>query len=146
MTSLFFNNFFEQLGKGNIDLDGNTIKAMLVTTVYTPNQDTHAFRSDIDAISGAEASGTGYTAGGQAVNNVTVTQDDTNNRANVDFDNETFSAVSVTNVKGYVLYKDTGVAATDILIAFIEFTEGAQSTVAGDFTIIPPAGGAFSIG
>lgn len=146
MTSLFYNNFFEQLGKGNIDLDGNTIKAMLVTTAYTPNKDTHANRSDIDAISGGEASGSGYTAGGQTVDNVTITQDDTNDRANVDFDNETFSAITVSDVIGYVLYKSTGAAATDILICYIEFTEGAQSTVAGNFVIIPPAGGAFSLG
>lgn len=146
MTSLFYNNFFEQLGKGNIDLEGNTIKAMLVTTAYTADKDTHATRSDIDGIAGAEASGSGYSAGGQTVDNVAVTQDDTNDRANVDFDDETFSAITVNDVKGYILYKSTGVAATDVLICYIEFTEGAQSTVAGNFVIQPPAGGAFSIG
>lgn len=142
MASLFYNNFFEALAKADIDFDSATIKAMLVTTSYTPNRDTHAFRSDVTG----EASGSGYTAGGQALNNVTITQNNTNDRCDIDFDNETFPAITVTNVNAYVLYKDTGNAATDILIAYIEFTEGSQSTVNGDFTIIPPAGGAFSVG
>ena len=141
MASAFYNNFFEQVGKAQIDFSANTFKAMLMTTSYTFD-DTDAFRADLSG----EASGTGYTAGGQALNNVTITQDDTNNRANIDFDNETFSTVTVSNVNAYVLYKDTGNSATDLLIAYIQFTEGAQSTVAGNFTVIPPAGGAIAIG
>jgi hypothetical protein len=142
MASLFYNNYFEELGKGNIKFGTDTFYAMLVTTSYTPDKDSHAFRSDISG----EASGAGYIAGGQALSNVTITQDNTNDRANIDFDNETFSAITVSDVNAYVVYKSTGNAATDILICYIEFDEGAQSTVAGDFTVIPPAGGAFSIG
>jgi len=139
--SAFYNNYYEALGNGDIDFGANTFKAMLMTTAYTFDK-TDAFRSDLSG----EASGAGYTAGGQALNNVTITQDDTNNRANIDFDNETFTGITVSNVNSYVIYKDTGNAATDILIARIVFTEGTQSTVAGNFTIIPPVGGAFSIG
>lgn len=142
MASLYYNNFWEALAKGDIDFDTHTFKAMLVTTSYTPDQDSHAFRSDITG----EASGTGYTAGGQTLDSITITQNNTSNRADIDFADETFSTVTVTNVKGYVVYKSTGVAATDILVCYIEFTEGAQSTSAGNFTIIPPAGGAFSLG
>lgn len=141
MASAFFNNYYESLAKGDIDFDANSFKAMLMTTSYTFDK-TDAFRSDLSG----EASGTGYTAGGQAIDNITITQDDTNDRANIDFDNETFSTITVSNVDSYILYKDTGAAATDILVAYIEFTEGAQSTVAGDFVIIPPSGGAFSVG
>lgn len=139
--SAFYNNFFEQLGKGNIDFSSDTFKAMLMTTSYTFD-DTDAHRSDLSG----EASGSGYTAGGQALNSVTITQDDTDNRAEIDFADEVFSSVTVTNVNAYVIYKDTGSSATDVLVAYIEFTEGAQSTVNGSFTIIPPAGGAFTIG
>jgi hypothetical protein len=139
--SAFFNNYYEALGNGDIDYGANTFKAMLMTTTYTFDK-TDAFRADLSG----EASGSGYTTGGQVLNNVTITQDDTNNRANIDFDNETFTAVTVTNVNAYVIYKDTGNTATDILVAYIEFTEGAQSTVDGNFVIIPPAGGAFTVG
>jgi len=141
MASAFYNNYFEELAKGNIDFDSNTFKAMLMTTSYTFDK-TDAFRSDLSG----EASGTGYSAGGQALGSITITQDDTNNQTNIDFADEVFSAVTVTDVDAYVIYKDTGNAATDVLVAYIEFTEGAQSTVAGNFTIQPSASGAFSIG
>lgn len=142
MASVFYNNYFEELGKGNINFSSNTFKLLLTTTSYTPDVDTHAFRSDITG----EASGTGYTAGGNTVDNVTITQDNTNNRAVVDFDDETFSTVTLTNVDGAVLYKSTGSAATDILICYIDFTEGAQSTVAGNFVVKPSASGVLTIG
>ena len=139
--SAFYNNYFEELGKGNIDFSNDAFKLMLMTTSYTFDK-TDAFRADLSG----EASGTGYTAGGQTVDNVTITQDDTNNRANVDFDTEVFPAVTLSNVNGAVLYKDTGNAATDVLVAYIEFTEGSQDVVANNFTVTPPAGGVLTIG
>jgi hypothetical protein len=143
MASLFYNNYFEELGKGNIDFDGNTFKLMLVTTAYTPNRDSHAFRSDV---TGEVAAAGGYAAGGNTVDNVTVTQDNTNDRAVVDFDNETFSNLSGANINAAVLYKSTGNAATDILVAYIEFTEGAQTVNDGSLTVTPSASGVLTIG
>ena len=139
--SNFYNNFYEELGKGNIDYTGDTFKIALMTTGYTFLK-TEAFFSDLTN----EASGTGYTSGGQAVDSVTLTQNDTDNRADVDFADEVFSSVTVTDVDAFVLYKDTGVAATSQLIAYIEFTEGAQSTVNGTFTVTPAAAGVHTIG
>lgn len=140
MASFFFNNYHEELGKGNINYTSNTFKIALVTA--TPDQDTMAFRSDLTG----EASGANYTAGGNTVDSVTWTQDNTNNRAVLDFADETFTNVTLTGVIGFVLYKSTGVAATDPLIAFIEFTEGAQSTVANDFIVRPNASGVLTNG
>lgn len=142
MASVFYNNYYEELGKGNIDYSTDTFKLMLMTTSYTPNIDTEAFRSDLSG----EASGTGYTAGGQTVDNVTITQDNTNDRAVVDFDAEVFSTVTLSNVDGAVLYKSTGVASTDVLICYIDFTEGSQQVTANDFTVTPPAEGVLTIG
>ena len=142
MASVFYNNYFEELGKGNINYSSNTFKLMLVTTSYTPDADTHAFRSDVTG----EASGANYTTGGQTVDTVTLTQDNTNNRAVVDFADEVFSNITVTNVDGAILYKSTGVAATDVLICYIDFTEGSQSCVANDFTVTPNASGVLTIG
>ncbi len=142
MASVFYNNYHEQLGKAGINYSSDTFKLALMTTSYTPNVDTDAYRSDLTG----EASGTGYTAGGQAVDTVTITQDDTNDRAVVDFDPEVFSAVTLSSVDGAVLYKDTGAAATDTLICYIDFTEGSQDVVANDFTVTPPAEGVLTIG
>ena len=51
------------------DWDTDTIKVMLTTSLYTPDQDTHDFKNDVTN----EVTGTGYTAGGQALTNKTVT-------------------------------------------------------------------------
>ena len=140
MASFFFNNYHEELGKGNIDYSSDTLKVALVTA--SPNQDTMAYRADLTN----EATGANYTAGGQEVGSVTWTQDNTGNRAILDFADETFVNVTITGVVGYVLYKDTGNTATDVLIAYIEFAEGAQSTVANDFIIRPSATGVLTNG
>lgn len=142
MASVFYNNYHEELGKGSIDYTTDTFYLMLMTDTYTPDIDADAFRADLSN----EASGTGYTAGGQAVGNVTWTQDNTNNRAVLDFDPEVYSTVTLPSVAGAVLYKSTGAAATDILICYIDFTEGDQSVVANDFTVTPPAEGVLTNG
>lgn len=53
----------------NIDWLSDTIKVMLCTSTYTPNADTHAFKSDVTN----EVSGTGYSAGGATMGSATLT-------------------------------------------------------------------------
>lgn len=138
---MFYNNYYEELGSGNIDYTTDSFKLMLMTTSYTPDVDNDAFRSDLTG----EASGSGYTAGGEALTSVTITQDNTNDRANVDAADLTFSSISVSNVDGAVLYKDTGTAATDILVCYIDFSEGAQTINSGDFVITFDSNGVHTI-
>lgn len=144
MASLFYNNYYEELGKAfyNETTPTGTVKIALMTTAYTPNADTHAYYSDLTG----ELSGGGYTAGGQAVNNLTITQNNTLNRADIDFDPETFSALTAANVNAVVLYKDTGVTTTSPLIAYFEFAEGAQTVNDGSITVTPPVAGVHTIG
>lgn len=129
MADVIFNGFKKHLFAGDFDLDANTIKMMLVTSAYTPNQDTHEFRSSVTN----EVAGTGYTAGGVTLTNKTVTQDDTNNRAAWDFDDAVWASATIT-ARGAVVYKDTGSAATDILICYIDFGSDKTST-AGEFRV-----------
>jgi len=70
MASLIYNNFLEELLKANIDFENDTFKLALVTSSYTPDRDTHDNFDDITN----EVSGTGYTAGGAALANLTVTR------------------------------------------------------------------------
>ncbi len=80
-----------------------------------------------------EVSGTGYTAGGAALANKTVTQDNTDNEGVFDADDVTWSTSTIT-ARGAVLYKDGGSAATRYLICYIDF--GAdKSSEAADFTL-----------
>lgn len=78
MSSLIFNNALDNLARGTIDFDTDTFKAMLVTSGYAENKDTHEFRSDVTN----EVTGTGYTAGGATVT-VTVTLDTVNDRIDI---------------------------------------------------------------
>lgn len=52
-----------------LDFDSDTIKAMLCTSSYTPNYDTHQYKSSV----GSEVSGTGYTPTGATLSSCTVT-------------------------------------------------------------------------
>lgn len=130
MASFIYNAFKTKQWNGNaVDLDSDTIKVMLCTSSYSPNQDSHDFKDDVTN----EVSSSGYTAGGAALANKTVTQDDTNNLAKFDADDVTWSGVTF-SARYAVLYKDTGVASTSPLIALIDFGSD-QSPSSANFTI-----------
>lgn len=125
---------------GSIDWDdsGITVKAMLVTSSYVPDA-AHDFVDDITD----EVSGTGYTAGGAAITNRTVTIDSANSIAKYDGDDVTWTSSTIT-ARGCVIYKDTGTASTSPLVGYIDF--GAdKSSSDGDFVIQWNADGIFSI-
>jgi hypothetical protein len=61
-TPKWYANGILAVQNGSVDLDTDTIKFMLVTSGYTPDQSAHNFRDDLGA---NEASGgSGYPAGG----------------------------------------------------------------------------------
>lgn len=135
MANAIYNGFKKKIADGSIDLDTDTIKVMLVTSVYTPNIATHVFKSDVTN----EVTGTGYTAGGTALTTKVVTQDNTNNLAYFDADDVTWAASTIT-ARGAVLYKDTGVATTSPIICYFDFTTD-QISSAGNFVITWNAAG-----
>lgn len=129
MADIIYNSFKANIMNGGIDLDTDTIKVMLVTSAYTPNQDTHEDRADVTN----EVSGTGYTAGGATLASKTVTKDTTDNEGVFDGADVTWSTATIT-ARGAVIYKSTGVAANDLLICYLDFGSD-QSSSAADFTI-----------
>ena len=129
MADAVYNDFKSGVVSGLIDLGGDTFKIMLVTATYAPNVDTHTFRSSVTN----EVSGTGYTAGGQALANVSLTTDDTNDRAVWNADDPVWTASTIT-ARGAVIYQDTGNAATDRLVCYLDFGSDIASTNA-DFTV-----------
>jgi len=129
MADVIYNAFKKNIMNGGIDLDTNTIKVALVTSTYTPNQDTHEDMADVTN----EITGTGYTAGGATITTPAVTADNTDNEGVFDGDDVTWTSSTLT-ARGAVLYKSTGVAANDLLICYLDFGSD-QSSSAGDFTI-----------
>ena len=129
MADVIYNSFKGKIMDGSIDLDTDTIKVALVTSSYTPNQDTHDFFNDVTN----EVSGTGYTAGGATIANDSVSVDNTDNEGVYDGDDVTWSSSTIT-ARGAVIYKSTGTASTSPLIAYLDFGSD-QSSSSGDFTI-----------
>ena len=141
MANAIFNSFKRDIANGSINLATDAVKIMLVGSAYTPNIDTHAKRSDVTN----EVSGTGYTAGGIALVNKTVTMNTTSDKGVFDADDLTISNATIT-ARGAVLYKARGGASSaDELIAYLDFGADITST-AGNFNIAFDANGIITIG
>jgi hypothetical protein len=79
-----------------------------------------------------EVSGTGYSAGGGTLTNVTPTSSSTT--AFIDFDDLTFSTATIT-AYGALIYNSS--AAGNPAVCILDFG-GAKTSTAGDFTIVFP--------
>lgn len=122
-----------------IDYDTDTVKVMLCTSSYSPNQDTHQYKSDVTN----EVSGTGYTAGGTTLANKTVTYDAASNTLKLSCDNPSWASATIT-AHYAVFYVDTGTASTSPLLCYWDF--GADvSASAGTFTLTIPTSGILSL-
>ena len=121
-----------------VDLDDTTadrFKVMLVTSAYTPDFGTHDFKADVTN----EVTGTGYSAGGESLTSVTLTQ--SGGTITFDADDVTWASSTIT-ARGAVVYDDSLV--NDPLIAYIDF--GAdKSSSAGDFVLSFNASGIFTL-
>jgi hypothetical protein len=117
------------VASGNINLASDSLYVMLVSG-YVPNPKTHAKRSDVTG----EISGTGYTAGGQAVAGVVATEDTTNDKTLLTATNPVWSA-STLSATGCVVYKHRGGAASaDNLVSYVDFG-GTITSTAAPFTV-----------
>ena len=121
-----------------LDLDDTTadrFKVMLVTSAYTPDFGAHDFKADVTN----EVAGTGYSAGGESLTSVTLTQ--TGGTITFDAADVTWASSTIT-ARAAVIYDDS--LASDPLIAYIDF--GAdKSSSNGDFVITWDASGIFSL-
>lgn len=131
MPSKLYGNFLKQALNKEIDWDSDTIKVALLTSSYTPNQDTHDY---FDDVSTNEVTGTGYTSGGITLSSKTSTYDGTNNVIVLDAADVTWSSSTIT-ARYAVVYNDSGAsAASKSLIGYVDFGSD-QSSTNGNFTI-----------
>ena len=141
MASGLYVETFEAALKNDLalDMDNDTFKCMLVTASYSPNLETHTNKSDVTD----EVSGTGYTAGGEALTNVTMTSSsDGTGTIKWDADDVSWTSSTLSNVRAGVIYDDT--VTNDRLIAYIDFG-GSFSTTSGTFQIQWNAAGIFTL-
>lgn len=112
-----------------INWASDSIKVMLCTSTYVPNQDTDVYK---DVVNPAEASGTGYTAGGVALASKTNTYTAATNVIQLSAANVTWGSSSIT-ARYAVIYDDTP-ATNKPLLGYVDF--GADNTSSnGNFTI-----------
>lgn len=128
-------------GSGAVDLTTLPVKIMLVTSAYTPNQNTHDFRDDLGA---TEVSGTNYTAGGNTISTITAVMDGSGN-VTIDGNDPavwTQHASGFSNARRAVLYVARGGASSaDELIAYSNDFGADLGNVAADLQITLNASG-----
>jgi hypothetical protein len=111
---------------------GNTFKLALYTNSASFTAATTAYTTS------NEVSGTGYSAGGSALTNVTPTTSSTT--ALTDFADLTFSSATIT-ARGALIYNDS--AGGDPSVVVLDFG-GDKTSTAGDFTVVFPTADASS--
>lgn len=127
MASGVYNRYKANLLNKEIDMEADTIKVILLDNSHTFDAD----NNELTDVNTNEISGTGYTTGGEIIANITVTQDDTNDKAYFDGDNTAWSTATFSAYHA-VIYDDT--ISGDPLIASIDFG-GEKDVSAGDFTL-----------
>jgi len=131
MPSKLSGQFLAKALNKEVDWDSDSIKVGLLSSSYTPNQDTHDYYDDVNTY---EVSGTGYTAGGQTLGSKTVTYDSANNVIILDAADTTWSSSTIT-ARYAVIYDDSGATnASKALIGYVDFGSD-QSSTNGNFTI-----------
>ena len=109
-----------------------SFKFLLVSSVPSEaNFDAYDFRDDV----ANEVTGTGYTSGGVAATVTVGSVDTTNDRTPVTITDLTnaWTGSTITAVGGW-LYKVVGSAATDQLVAFVDFG-GTVTSTAGNYSV-----------
>jgi hypothetical protein len=113
MASIVFDSFLADVFSGAANTS-HSYKAMLVTSSYSENRATHTKRSDITN----EVSGTGYSAGGASIT-LSASLNTTAHKLTLTIGSVSWSSSTITARK-LIVYKTTGTAANDCLVACID--------------------------
>ena len=132
ITTAMCTSFKSELLGGTHDLDTHTLKLALIKA--SPSGTYGAATTNYSDVTGNsdEASGTGYSAGGQNLDGAAITVSGTT--AIVDFTDEVFTSATV-SADGCIIYNSS---ASNKAICTIDFS-GTKTSTNGDFTIQFPA-------
>ena len=128
ITTALCNTFKQELLGGIHDLDTDVIKLALIKATPTGSYDAGTTNYTDVTGNSDEASGTGYTAGGQALDSATITL--SGSTAFVDFADEVIVTATV-SADGCIIYNSS---KANRAIAVIDFG-GTKTSTNGDFTI-----------
>lgn len=139
VTPKAYGLMLNSLWEGRINLAIDPLMCMLVDADYTPNQDTHKFRSVVTN----EIVASGYAGGGKAVTGVQLTYDMPNNRLTLSGGNMVWPAVTfpTPGPRYAVLYVGSPLPATaQPLVAYIDFGENVAREDEPFYINWPPSG------
>lgn len=132
----FFGKAFTSAFNKEIDFNSDTIKAMLCTSSYVPDQDAHQYKSDVTN----EITGTGYTAGGVTLTSCAISYDGSTNTLKLDCDDFSWTSSTFT-ARVLVIYDSTpGSDATRPLIMYVLF-DADKPVTSSTFSVTVNAGG-----
>ena len=140
ITTTIYGGFLEALCNGQLNLSSDTLKVALVSNSYTP-ADTDEYWSTPQA---KEISGTGYTAGGQALTGVAVNYNTSTKTITLSANNPSWPNSTLTAYYAIIYDATPSTAATQPLIAYVNFG-GAESDTSGTFEIQWSASGIVQI-
>lgn len=122
-TSTVYTNAMLNAFRGKINIPSDTIKVALLTSSYTPNQNTHDFFDDVTSY---QITATGYTAGGATLASKTITAG--TKLVTIDAADTSWTITGSATFRYAVLYDATpSTDATRPLIALVDF--GADQTM-----------------
>lgn len=121
ITNQFYGGFFLSLGNKEIDLDSDSIRAILVNG-YTFNKDTHRYKNLITT--GEIANGNGYATNGVVISPGAIAWDAANDRFTFDAADPVWDPITAT-ATGIIVYDDTP-ATNKPLICYVDFGQSFQ--------------------
>lgn len=143
MANFLYNHAAFRIMNGSLDLLTDTLKFMLVNNTYVANRD----HDNVSAASSAEITATNYTggfggAGRKILAGKVVTEDDTNDRAELDCNDPVWTALGGAlnaTIQAILVIKENTNDADSWLIGHIDTSTGTPSlpftTNGGDFTV-----------
>lgn len=131
VTAFLFGQTFMSTFNKEADWNSDTIKCMLTTVTYVPNQDTHQYKNSVTN----EVSGTNYTAAGTTITTPTILYTGGTNVFNFDADDALWTTATISGIRIAVVYDST--PATDATRPNLMYVDmgGDQSVSSANFTI-----------
>ena len=107
MAGTIANNFRVLLAQGAVDFDANTFKAIAMQEGFVFDHTSDDLYADVSSLE--LATGYGYTAGGVTLTGASIAQNDTDNRADITWNNITWTASGgdVGPIAGVIIYDDS---------------------------------------
>jgi len=140
MASTVANKIKYALDTKQIDFVNDIFTIILMKSGFTFNKDTHHGYADVSA--SELGTGYGYTAGGQSLTGVAVTENDTTDKTEITWNNSSWTATggSIGPAAGAIIFDNTPTTPqADPILGYIDFGEDQTEPSGGVFTVANPA-------